>query len=159
MFAIRDRDSIARCIAASPGPLPEFVAASRTGVIMDSALGRHNFSHQVARRQADLGIHPDTISTDITPVGYGEIVYSLLECMAKFMALGYSLADVVRMTTRNAAHAIGLADELGAIAVGREADLSIIDVVSGAGTSPTPWRSRSAASRSWCPSTPFAPAS
>ena len=103
MFAIRDRDSIARCIAASPGPLPEFVAASRTGVIMDSALGRHNFSHQVARRQADLGIHPDTISTDITPGGYGEIVYSLLECMAKFMALGYSLADVVRMTTSNAA--------------------------------------------------------
>jgi dihydroorotase len=112
-------------------PLPEFVAASRTGVIMDSALGRHNFSHQVARRQADLGIHPDTISTDITPGGYGEIVYSLLECMAKFMALGYSLADVVRMTTSNAARAIGLTNELGAIAVGREADLSIIDVVSG----------------------------
>jgi len=111
--------------------LPEFVAARRTGVIMDSALGRHNFSHLVARRQADLGIHPDTISTDITPGGYGEIVYSLLECMAKFMALGYSLADVVRMTTSNAAKAIGLSNELGAIAVGREADLSVIDVVSG----------------------------
>ncbi len=59
---------------------------------------------------ADLGIHPDTISTDITPAGYDEIVYSLLECMAKFMALGYSLADVVRMTTSNAAKAIGLSN-------------------------------------------------
>jgi dihydroorotase len=111
--------------------LPEFTSAKSNGVIMDSALGRHNFGYKVARQQADLGIHPDTISTDITPGGYGEIVYSLLECMAKFMALGYSLADVVRMTTGNAARALGLAGQLGAIAVGREADLSIVDVVSG----------------------------
>ncbi len=98
---------------------------------MDAALGRHNFSFKVARAQADLGIHPDIISTDITPGGYGEIVFSLLECMAKFMALGYTLSDVVRMTTTNAARALGLADETGAIVVGRQADLSIVDVVSG----------------------------
>jgi dihydroorotase len=112
-------------------PLAEFTAAQRSGVVMDSALGRHNFSHRVARQQADLGIHPDTISTDITPGGYGEIVYSLLECMAKFMALGYTLSDVVRMTTTNAASALGLSSELGAIAVGREADLSVVDDVTG----------------------------
>lgn len=111
--------------------LSEFAAARNTGVIMDAALGRHNFSHRIARKQADLGIHPDTISTDITPGGYGEIVYSLLECMAKFMALGYSFSDVVRMTTTNAASALGLSDALGAIAVGREADLSIVDCVTG----------------------------
>ena len=35
------------------------------------------------------------------------------------------------MTTTNAARALGLADQIGAIAVDREADLSIIDVVSG----------------------------
>jgi len=98
---------------------------------MDAALGRHNFSFKTARAQAEAGIHPDTISTDITPGGYGEIVFSLLECMAKFMALGYSLSDVVRMTTINPARALGLADQIGAIGVGRMADLSIIDIVSG----------------------------
>jgi dihydroorotase len=51
--------------------------------------------------------------------------------MAKFMSLGYSLADVVRMTTVSAARAIGMADQVGAIAVGREADMSIFDVVEG----------------------------
>jgi dihydroorotase len=51
--------------------------------------------------------------------------------MAKFMALGYSLADVVRMTTTNPARALGLADQAGAIAVGRVADLSIVDAVPG----------------------------
>ena len=116
---------------ASGRAVTEFATARDNGVIMDAALGRHNFSHKLARQQSDLGIHPDTISTDITPGGYDEIVYSLLECMAKFMALGYSLPDVVRMTTTNAASALGLAGELGAIVVGREADLSIIDVVSG----------------------------
>jgi dihydroorotase len=116
---------------ANARPLPEFLDARAAGVVMDSALGRHNFSFRVARAQADLGIQPDTISTDITPGGYGEIVFSLLECMAKFMALGYSLADVVRMTTTNPARALGLADQAGAIAMGRVADLSIVDAVPG----------------------------
>jgi dihydroorotase len=112
-------------------PLAEFVDAKQRGVVMDAALGRHNFSFDVARKHADLGIHPDTISTDITPGGYGEIVFSLLECMAKFMALGYSLSDVVRMTTTNPARALGMSDVIGAIAPGREADLSIVELVSG----------------------------
>jgi dihydroorotase len=112
-------------------PLPEFVDARARGVVMDAALGRHNFSFQTARAQADAGVQPDTISTDITPGGYGEIVFSLLECMAKFLALGYSLADVVRMTTSNPARALGLDEEIGAIAVGKAADLSIVDVVAG----------------------------
>ncbi len=47
------------------------------------------------------------------------------------MAVGYSVADVVRMTTANAAKAIGMADTLGAIAVGREADITVLDVVNG----------------------------
>jgi len=47
------------------------------------------------------------------------------------MSIGCSLADVVRMTTVNSARGIGLGDRLGAIAVGREADLSIFDVVDG----------------------------
>jgi dihydroorotase len=51
--------------------------------------------------------------------------------MAKFMSLGYSLPDVVRMTTVNAAKGIGMADSVGAIKVGREADVSIFDVVNG----------------------------
>jgi len=116
---------------AAGAPLPEFADARARGVVMDPALGRHNFGIDVARRQADLGIHPDTISTDITPGGYGEIVYSLLECMAKFMSIGYSLSDVVRMTTANAARAIGMDDQIGHIAVGREADLTILETVSG----------------------------
>jgi dihydroorotase len=112
-------------------PVPELAEARARGVVLDPALGRHNFGYQVARAQADLGLKPDTISTDITPGGYGEIVFSLMECMAKFMSIGYSLGDVVHMTTSEPAKALGMGDQLGALAVGREADVTIFDVVPG----------------------------
>jgi len=97
--------------------------------VLDSALGRGNFGIEVARRQADLGLFPDTISSDLTALG--QTFHSLLECMAKFMSIGYTLADVVKATTASAASALGLEHEIGAVSVGRDADLSIIDVVEG----------------------------
>ncbi len=118
-------------MAEAHKPLPELQEARAGGVVLDPALGRHNFGYEIAKAQADLGLYPDTISSDMTPGGYGEIVYSLMECMAKFMSIGYSLSDVVRMTTLNPAKALGMDDQLGAIAVGREADITIMDVASG----------------------------
>ncbi|HEY6491841.1 MAG TPA: amidohydrolase family protein [Trebonia sp.] len=118
-----------RVLDPSGKPYPEVAEARANGVVLDSALGRGNFGIEVARRQADLGLFPDTISSDLTALG--QTFHSLLECMAKFMSIGYSLPDVIKATTTSAASALGLADEIGAIAVGRDADLSIIDVVEG----------------------------
>jgi dihydroorotase len=108
---------------------PLLKAARERGVILDSALGMGNFGYRVAREQYDRGLVTDTISSDLT-LG-GQTFHSLMECMAKFMAIGYSLADVVRMTTVNAAAAAGLADTAGALAVGRTADITILDVTEG----------------------------
>jgi dihydroorotase len=110
-------------------PYPEVAEAHANGVVLDSALGRGNFGIEVASRQADLGLFPDTISSDLTALG--QTFHSLLECMAKFMSIGYTLADVVKATTASAASALGLQHEIGSISVGRDADLSIIDVVEG----------------------------
>lgn len=104
-------------------------AAGSNGVVLDSALGRANFGYRVAERQAQIGLHPDTISSDLTAMGQN--FHSLVECMAKFLAIGYSFQDVVRMTTSAAAAALGMADRLGAVAAGREADLTILDLVPG----------------------------
>lgn len=108
---------------------PLLKAARDRGVILDSALGMGNFGYQVAREQYERGLVPDTLSSDLT-LG-GQTFHSLMECMAKFMAIGYSLADVVRMTTVNAAAAAGLADTAGALAVGRTADVTVLDVTEG----------------------------
>ncbi|WP_062351818.1 amidohydrolase family protein [Herbidospora yilanensis] len=105
------------------------IEARERGVILDAALGRGNFGHRVAREQRERGLPPDTVSSDLTLAGQG--FHSLVECMAKFLAVGYDLPDVVRMTTANAARALGMGEELGAIAPGRAADLTILDVVAG----------------------------
>ena len=110
--------------------LPEVREARERGVTLDSALGRGNFGIAVARIQADLGLTPDTTSSDVTLGGRSRGV-GLLDSMSKFMAVGYSLSDVVRMASVNAAKAIGLQNEVGALAVGREADISIFDVANG----------------------------
>jgi dihydroorotase len=110
--------------------LPEVEEARKRGVTLDSALGRGNFGINVARVQAEMGLTPDTTSSDVT-LGGRLRGTGLLDSLSKFMAVGYSLSDVVKLATVNAAKAIGRQDSLGAIAVGREADISIVDVVSG----------------------------
>jgi dihydroorotase len=115
---------------ASQRTLPEVKEARDRGVILDSAMGRGNFGFDVATRQADTGVIPDTTSSDVTLGGRARGV-GLLDSMSRLMAVGHSLTDVVKMATCNAASAIGMPDELGALAVGREADVSIIDVVNG----------------------------
>jgi dihydroorotase len=111
--------------------MPEVREARARGVVLDPAAGRNNFSYDVARHQADVDLHPDTISTDVSVGGRVAPVHGLLECMAKFMAVGYSLQDVVRMTTSNAARALHMEDSLGSLAVGREADITVLDAVPG----------------------------
>jgi dihydroorotase len=118
-----------RVLDPSGQPYPEVAEARANGVILDSALGRGNFGYEVASRQAQLGLYPDTISSDLTALG--QTFHSLLECMAKFMAIGYSLADVVQKTTANSAKVLGKADQIGALAVGRDADVTILDLAEG----------------------------
>jgi dihydroorotase len=115
---------------AAASVVPEVEEARANGVLIDSALGRGNFGIEVARRQAELGVRPDTTSSDLTGGGR-RLGVGLLDSMAKFMSVGYSLSDVVRMTTSSAARGIGMGGSLGALAVGREADISIFDVVEG----------------------------
>lgn len=111
--------------------VPELREAEERGVVFDPAHGRSGLSFEVAKRLEDRGFHPSTISTDLTINGRQGPIFSLTETMSKFMALGYTLEDVVRMVTCDAARALGAEDELGAIAPGRVADLSILDIATG----------------------------
>ena len=107
--------------------LPELREAQANGVVFDPAHGRSNFNFEVAKRISNQDFHPHTISTDLTLNGRKGPIHGLTETMSKFMAVGYSLEQVVRMVTAAPAAAVGMGDTLGSIAVGREADLSIIE--------------------------------
>ena len=110
--------------------LPELVDAKERGVLFDPAHGRWNLSFEVAKRLLDQDITPASISTDITKPGR-DIVKSMTHTMGKFLALGFSLPDVVRMSTLAPASMIGQEAELGSLAEGTTADVTILDAVQG----------------------------
>jgi dihydroorotase len=111
--------------------LPAARDAQNAGVVMDPAAGRSNWNYEVCRIEAEQGFTPDTISTDLTLLGRSGSVYSLTEAMARFMACGYTLEQVVTMVTANPAKALKLENEIGALKAGYEADLTVLDVVTG----------------------------
>jgi dihydroorotase len=111
--------------------MPELLEARDKGVIFDTAHGRHNLSFDVAKRLLDKGVLPVTISTDITPQGRGSSLRCMTHLMGKYLALGFSLHDVILMATRNPAEVLGLHGDLGTLAEGTTADITIIDEVDG----------------------------
>ena len=111
--------------------IPEIMEAQERGVFFDTAFGRMNFSFEIARRVLDQGVIPRSISTDLTVPGRLNTVHSMTEMLSRFLALGFSLEDVIRMATANPAEALGMEDALGSLAVGREADITVLEEVTG----------------------------
>lgn len=132
-------DIVTHVLTRHPGGLlgadgrvfPELLEARRRGVHLDPAHGNFHLDFDVARRLFDQGIVPDTISTDNSVPGRKNTFHSLTECMSKFLALGFTLEDVVRMTTANPARILGVHDRLGSLAVGRQADITVLELSEG----------------------------
>src|SRR5262249_36633506 len=107
--------------------VPEVREAAARGVWFDTAHGRMNFSFDVGRRIIDQGVLPHCISTDFTVPGRLRTVHSMTEMMTRFIGLGFTLPQVVTMCTANPARAIGAEHRLGSLAVGRQADVSVLE--------------------------------
>jgi dihydroorotase len=58
-------------------------------------------------------------------------VHGLVEIMARFLGLGFTFDQVVAMCTVNPARVLGEQDRLGSLAVGRQADISVLDLRQG----------------------------
>lgn len=90
-----------------------------------------NFSFDVGRRVIDQGLLPHCISTDLTLPGRARIVHSMTAIMTRFLGFGFSIADVITMSTANPARAIGADGRIGSLRAGRIADVSVLDLVEG----------------------------
>jgi dihydroorotase len=111
--------------------VPEAREANARGVWFDTAHGRMNFSFDVGRKIIDQGLMPHCISTDLTVPGRLNTVHSMTEIMTRFLGLGFTLPQVVTMSTENPARAIGAQGRIGSLAVGRQADISVLDLEEG----------------------------
>ena len=132
-------DILTHYFTANPGGVldsngrlvPEAWEAAKTGVWFDTAHGQANFSFDIGRRIIDQGLLPHCISTDLTLPGRIRTVHSMTEMMTRFLGLGFTLEQVVTMCTANPAEAIGVADRLGSLEAGRQADISLLKVEEG----------------------------
>ena len=110
--------------------LPAALDAKKRGVIIDVGHGGGSFDYTVAEPAIAQGLAPDTISSDIHAVsGNTPGMPYLPWVMSKFLNLGFSVEDVVAMTTINPARVIGRVDKLGTLQVGAPADISILEMV------------------------------
>src|SRR5262249_13937316 len=111
--------------------LPEALAAKRRGVIFDIGHGG-SFDFTVAEAAIQQNCPPDTISSDIhvfsanTP----RTAY-LTRVMSMFMALGFTLEQVVSMATVAPARMINRIAKHGTLQVGAPADATLVEIVSG----------------------------
>ena len=136
---LEEGDIVTHFFTANPGGVldaagrlvEEAKEAADRGVWLDTAHGRSNFSFDVGERILDQGLAPHCISTDLTLPGRQRTVHSMTEMMSRFLAMGFTMDQVVAMCTINPAKALGMDDRLGTLEVGRQADISVLEVKEG----------------------------
>lgn len=107
--------------------IPAAEAALARGVLFDVGHGNSSFSFRTMHQAKALGIAPHTISTDIYRYNVDGPVFSLTHTMTKFLALGFSLYDIVAACTIAPASILGRPD-LGTLRVGACADVTVLQV-------------------------------
>ena len=156
---LREGDILAHPFTKHPGGFvdqsgqvhPVIQAALDRGLKIDVGHGSH-FSYRLARMALAAGIVPHTLGADMhgynthvppppgTPAEHadeenhpfkGQAKFSLTQAMSSMMALGLSLPEVVPMVTTNPAAMLGRTEEIGSLAVGRVADVSVLDDLRG----------------------------
>ena len=91
-----------------------------------------NFSFDVGRRCIEQGLMPHCISTDLTVPGRLNTVHSMTEIMTRFLGLGFTLPQVVTMSHRESGQgARARRPGSGSLAVGRQADISVLNLQEG----------------------------
>jgi dihydroorotase len=110
--------------------LPAALAAKQRGVVIDVGHGGGSFDFTIAEAALQQGFAPDTISSDIHAASINSPGYPTLPwVMSKFLALGFSLEEVVARATVEPAKIIGRIPGLGTLQIGAPADVAIFDRV------------------------------
>jgi len=105
--------------------------AAKRGVIFDVGHGGGGFSFTNAEKALADGFLPGNISTDLHRGNVNGPVFDMMTTMTKFLYLGVSLYEVIRLTTERPAEIIGKENTLGTLAVGAQGDATIMRLEDG----------------------------
>jgi dihydroorotase len=112
--------------------LPAFLEAKKRSVIFDVGHGAGSFNYDIAEAAIHQGLLPDSISSDVHVVAANTPSKPYLPwVLSKFLALGFSLEDVIAAATVKPASVIGRVPKLGTLQVGAPADVAIFEWVEG----------------------------
>jgi dihydroorotase len=135
-------------VSAETGEVHPIVwAALERGVTADVGHGSH-FSFDMARKVIGAGIKPYTLGADMhgynvrVPEGsddavrksnpfFGVAPFNLTHAMTELLTLGMKLPEIVATVTSNPARMLKMEDKIGTLAPGREADVSVMEVLKG----------------------------
>jgi dihydroorotase len=110
--------------------LPAALEAKRRGVLIDVGHGGGSFDYTVAEPAIDQGPTPDTLGSDINAVSANTPGMPFMPwLMSKFLNMGFSLEDVIRLATVNPANVIDRVEKLGTLQIGAPGDVSILELV------------------------------
>lgn len=113
------------------GKVKPFVfEAQQRGIVFDVGHGGGAFSWRQAVPATQQGFMANTISTDLHTQSMNRGMKDLSNVASKFMAMGYSLPEVVFRMTWAPAQVIHRTD-LGHLTVGAEADIAVFDLRKG----------------------------
>lgn len=111
-------------------PNPGLIEARKRGVILDVGHGNGSFMWNIAVPLMEAGIKPDSISTDLHLRSMMYAMKDMLNVMSKFLALGMSVDEVIRLSTWNPANIIQRPD-LGHLSPGAPADIAVLRIETG----------------------------
>ena len=109
---------------------PAMWAGRKRGIIFDVGHGAGSFYWYVAVPAYAQRFYPDSISTDLHTASMNSGMKDMLNVMSKFLNLGSSLDEVIRMSTCNSAKEIKR-PQLGNLNPGAEADIAVIRIDRG----------------------------
>lgn len=110
------------------------VEAQKRGVIFDIGHGAGSFSFDVAEKALAQGFYPSNISSDLHVYNIEGPVHDQLSTLSKFLHLGLSLDEVIRLSTSATAHIIGHSDQIGTFRLGAEGDATVLRIAEGSFT-------------------------
>jgi dihydroorotase len=142
---LRPNDVLTHCYTGAPNVggqftnivqggklLPAALAAKQRGVVFDVGHGGGSFDYTVAEAGIQQGCPPDVISSDIHVFsGNTPGMPYLTWVMSKFLNMGFTLPQVIAMTTANPARVINRAPKLGTLQIGAPGDVSVLEVIEG----------------------------
>jgi dihydroorotase len=111
-------------------PNPGVIEGRKRGVIFDVGHGGGSFLWRVAVPMVRAGFVPDSISTDLHIGSMNSGMKDMLNVMDKFLAMGMTLDQVIRLSTWNPAREIRQ-EQLGHLSAGAIADIAVLRLEKG----------------------------